>query len=465
MKIKIISILSIAILLSSCSSWIDSSLNTDPNNPSDVAMAQLVAPIEANLAYIAGGELPRFTSTWMQQIAGLQSQSADIDIYNISEADTENAWSWNLYQPGMINTKILMEKAVTNSSPYYGGIAKILMAYHLGVTSDLFGDIPYSDALKGATGQTKSKYDTQQQIYTTIFTLLNGAIADLNGAQGTFKPGAEDLIYGGDKTLWKKTAYALIARYKLHLSKQNGAAAYTDALAAIANSYTSNDDDFKFTFGAAYNNSNPIFQFESERAKYIGANKTFLNLLTDTNDPRLEVYYAGTDTSTVTGVVKLEFIGSASGESNSSASSIGANYASTDSPVYLMSFAELKFIEAEALLSSDAAGAATAYNAGLKASLDREGVYDATWYNANKLTAGTITLEKIINQKYLSGFLQIEVYNDWRRTGFPTLTLATGAVTNQIPRRLPYAQDERLYNNENMPKGLTITSRVWWDKP
>ena len=455
MKIKLISILSIAIIFNSCSSWIDSSLNTDPNNPSDVAMAQLVAPIEANLAYIAGGELPRFTSEWMQQIAGLQSQSADIDIYNISEADTENAWSYNLYSPGMINSKLLMEKAAAKSAPHYSGVAKILMAYHLGITTDLFGDIPYSDALKGASGQTKSKYDTQETIYSTIFTLLNSAITDLNSASGAFSPGTEDLIYGGDKTKWTKTAYALIARYKLHLVKQKGASAYTDALTAIANAYTSNDDDFKFVFGTAYNNSNPIFQFESERAKYIGANTTYLTMLNATTDPRRAVYFTGN-------------VGSASGAANSSASSIGVNYASTASPVYLMSYAELKFIESEASLKSttpDVPRAVAAYNAGLKASLDREGVYDATWFAANSITAGTITLEKIINQKYLSSFLQVEVYNDWRRTGFPTLTLATGAITTEIPRRLPYAQDERLYNNDNMPKGLTITSRVWWDKP
>jgi hypothetical protein len=68
-----------------------------------------------------------------------------------------------------------------------------------------------------------------------------------------------------------------------------------------------------------------------------------------------------------------------------------------------------------------------------------------------------------MNQKYLSSFLQLETWSDWRRTGFPVLVKATGAVTTEIPRRLPYPDDERLYNSANMPTGLTITSRVWWD--
>jgi hypothetical protein len=377
----------------------------------------------------------------------------DIDNYVIGESDVTNAWSYNLYAPGMISTKTLMDKATATSSPYYSGVAKILMAYHLGVTTDHWGDIPYSNALQGATGTLKPTYDTQQTIYTTIFALLDGGIADLGAATSVYKPGAEDLIYGGDKSLWIKTAWALKARYNLHLSKKNGATAYTNALAAVANSYTSNSDDFKFVFGTDYSNSNPAYQFNQERAKYVAANSTYQSKLAATSDPRQAAYFTGT-------------VGSAAGAANSSASAIGANYASTDSPVYLMSYAELKFIEAEARFNLNATDplAVTAYNAGLKASLQREGVYgDGTWYTAHVITAGTISLQKIIEQKYLSGFLELETFTDWRRTGFPVLVKAAGAVTSEIPRRLPYPDDERLYNGANMPAGLTIINHVWWD--
>ena len=464
MKIKFISILSITALLSSCSGWIDSSLNTDPNNPTDVSMSSIVAPIEANLAYVVGGDLARTTCGWMQQIAGLQSQAGDNDVYNISEADVNNSWSYNLYNPGMYNTKILMAKAVSQNSPHYGGIAKILMAYQLGVTTDLWGDIPYSDAFNAANGQTKSKYDTQQAIYTTIFSLLNGAITDLGATKSTFEPGAEDLIYGGNLKAWKKTAYALIARYKLHLVK-SGNAAYTDVLAALANAYTSNDGDFKVVFGSAYNNSNPMFQYSQERGGYVGGNTTYLNMLQATDDPRLPVYYALKDTSTVKGVKKLVYVGSAPGELKSKVSPIGSNYASSASPVYLMSYTEVKFIEAEVdFQTGKIPEAVLAYNEGLKASLEREKVYDAAWFAANSITAATISLEKIMNQKYLSSFLQLETFADWRRTGYPTLGLAMGAFTSEIPRRLPYPSDERLYNGANMPTGIKITDHVWWDK-
>lgn len=452
MKKILISILLIGGLFSSCQKWIDPSLNEDPNNPKEVAMAQLILPIEANLAYIVGGELARWNCVWMQQIAGIQSQSAENDIYIFGESDGDNAWSYNLYAPGMINTKILLEKAAETNSPHYAGVAKILMAYHLGVTTDLWGDIPYSDALKGATNEFKPKYDTQEKIYTTIFTLLDEAIVNLGAATSLYKPAAEDLIYGGNKANWIKTAYALKARYSLHLAKKKGATAYTDALSALAKAYTSNDDDFKFVFGSAYNNSNPIYQSEQERTGYYAASSTYMNMLSAANDPRKAIYFDGN-------------VGSVPGIANTDAATIGAAYASDVSPVYLMSYVEVKFIEAESSFkTNDKLRAANAYNDGLKASLQREGVYgDGSWYNSNKTTDATVTLEKIMNQKYMSSFLQIETWTDWRRTGFPTLAKATGAVTSEIPRRLLYPADERLYNGTNMPTGQTLTSRVWWD--
>ncbi len=451
MKKIVISALFIA-LACSCEKWIDPSLNVDPNNPPDVAMPQLVAPIEANLAYITGGELARWDCVWMQQIAGIQSQSANNDIYTLGESDATNAWSYNLYSPGMISTKILIDKATESNSPHYAGIGKILMAYHLGVTTDHWGDIPYSDAFKGLNSEFQPKYDTQQVIYTTIFKLLDEAITDLGSSSSVFSPGSEDLIFGGDLDKWVKTAYAMKARYNMHLAKINGSTAYSNALAAIANAFTSNEDDFKLVFGPAYNNSNPIYQSEQERPGYYSASATYMNMLSSVNDPRKEVYFDGT-------------FGSKPGEPDANAAVIGSAYASSESPVYLISYAELKFIEAEARFNFNASDplAVNAYNDGLKASLEREGVYDETWFNANKITIADISLEKIMNQKYLSSFLQVEAWSDWRRTGFPSLAIATGAVIPGIPRRLPYPDSERLYNGGNMPQGLTLLSRIWWD--
>lgn len=451
---KIVFLLTIMSFLSgSCDKWIDPDVNVDPNNPVDVSMAQLLAPIEVAAAYVVGGEMARWDCAWMQQITGLQSQAADADIYIINEADVTNAWSWSLYSPAMINAKIMMDKSASAESPHFAGVAKVLMAYLLGVTTDHWGDIPYSDAFKGAEGDCKAEYDTQEEIYATIFNLLDEAVTDLNAPESLFSPGEEDLIYGGDLDKWEKTAYALKARYSLHLEKRKGSSALTDALNAVARAYTSNSDNMTVPFGSAYNNSNPMYQYETERTGYYSANTTLINLLDATGDPRKGVYFNGDE-------------GSPSGEPNLDAATIGPGYASTDSPIDLISYSEVKFIESEARFKINPADplAVETCNEGIKASLMREGVYgDGTWFNANKISASSISLETIMIQKYLSSFLQVETWTDWRRTGYPSLNLATGAVLSQIPRRYPYCDEERLYNGENMPAGLTITDRVWWD--
>jgi len=111
--------------------------------------------------------------------------------------------------------------------------------------------------------------------------------------------------------------------------------------------------------------------------------------------------------------------------------------------------------------------AAEAYNEGVKASLAQFNVSDEDWEADNAAeTDVTITLEKIMKGKYLATFLQDETFSDWRRhTALFDLDLAAGAKTDEIPRRLPYPQSEREYNVDNMPGGLTLTDRNWWDIP
>ena len=121
-------------------------------------------------------------------------------------------------------------------------------------------------------------------------------------------------------------------------------------------------------------------------------------------------------------------------------------------------------MEAEANLGTDKAGAATAFNEAVIAHITKvTGAAPSSGYiaaNASE-TSSTITLEKVMNQKYISLFTQLEVYSDWRRTGFPTLTKATGA-TIEIPRRLPNILEERQYNgNATIVSDMSIP--VWWD--
>jgi len=462
-KINILLIL-FALGFASCESWIDPDINVDPNNPSAAPVSLVLPAAQGGIAYSAGGELSRYTGYWTQQITGIANHAARHETYATNEADVENLWKFYTYAGTLMDLRTVIDQATEEGATHYAGVAKVLMAYKLGVTTDMWGDVPYEDAFKGDEGNITAAYQTQEQIYGVLFGLLTEAVTDLNAAESATSPDSDDLIYGGDLTKWKRAAYALRARFAIHLSKVNGNTAYTDALAAIPNAFASNDDNMGFQFGEAKVENAPLFQYLEQRGGYIGGvGKYLVDLLKNggDTDPRLAVYAEPLEDGTYEGFLP--------GATVADKSEIGDLFTKADAIVNFITYAEVKFIEAEAHFSKaspDLTAAATAYNEAVKASLAQYGVSDTGWEgrNANE-TAGTITLEKIMKGKYLATFLSEETFSDWRRhTALFNLQLAAGAKTDEIPRRFPYAQSEREYNSENMPGGLTLTDRNWWDK-
>jgi hypothetical protein len=443
------------LFISSCDKWIDPDVNTDPGKPTTVSLNIVLPTIESGLGYAVGGDLKYACMMWMQQLAGGANQPLAYDRYNYTQSDVDNVWKWNMYAGPMKDLYEMMKKADLEKAPHYKGVAEVMMALSLGYMTDLFGDVPYSDAFQG-NGALAPKFDLQQTIYNvTLPALLNSAIVNLQAPSSVFSPGSDDLIYGGDLTMWLQAAYALKARYAIHLVEQIGAAAYDSALAAVNDAFTSNGDDLQFYFGLSSNEYNPLYQFYDQRPGDIVMGKFLVDKLINTNDPRLPYYVDTTDGA----------VGSAAGEGEA-ASLFGPFYASQNSPVVFSSYVEMLFIKAEAAFGkNDKITAATAYNDGIIASLDRYGISDPAYIAANaNETSATITLEKIINQKYLGCFLMPEVYNDWRRTGFPTLVpAAQGVLSGVIARRYPYPTSERQYNSKNTPAAVP-TDHVWWDK-
>ena len=444
----------VSLMTTSCKKWIDPEINVSPNNPSDVSVNFLLPSAEAALAYSVGGDLSYAAMIWMQQYAGGGNQPWAYDRYNFTQSDIDNAWKWAMYAAPMMDLHQIINKASSEGSPYYTGIAKILMAYSIGTMTDLFGAIPYSEAF---LGKNDAHFDSQQSIYAAIDGLLTDAISDLGASSSLRTPGSDDLIFQGDLGKWTATAWAFKARYAMHRSKILGTTtAYANALTALSNAISSNGGDCEFYFGTAANENNPVYQFIQQRPYDIVMGKFFVDTLTISNDPRLPFFCDTTGGGAV---------GSAPGQADPSATLQGPYYGSATSPVVFISYVEMKFIEAEAKFPTDKAGSATAFNDAVKASILKvTGASAPAWeaLHASE-TAASITLEKIMVKKYIALFLQLEVYNDWRRTGFPQLTPATNGVITTIPRRYPYPTSERLYN-PNTPSA-SITDRVWWDIP
>jgi len=447
-------ILSIGIiaLLSSCDRWVDTSLNVNPNNPADVSMDLLLPAVEGALAWQYGSDPSRFASLYTQHHSGVDRQHLGYyQDYSLGEGDIDNYWQ-NIYRT-MGNCYTLIKKAEAQQSPYYAGVARILMAYSIGLVTDGFGDVPFSEAFQGQAN-THPKYDSQQQIYIAIGRLLDTALQNLNQAQSIFKPGADDYFYGGDLSKWKKAANALKVRYAIHLTKRDAAGASTAALSFLPNAFSSNADDLVMRFGTSVTNANPLYGFDQDRHD-IRIAPFFAQLLNRLQDPRRPMI----------GVTPKS-----ASDSIPDDDELGSFYASINSPVVLLSFAEQKFIEAEARFrTGDLSGAKTAYQEAIQASMQWFGVSDAdiASYLANPavVPTGDITLDHIMTQKYIALYTQFESWTDWRRTNIPALSPLTG---NRIPRRFPLPQSERLFNGQNIPQGSTSNdwkfTPVWWDQ-
>lgn len=446
MKTKIILT---AILLSvfalSCDRWVDTNLNVDPTSPSDVPMKVVLPTTQAGIAYVLGGDFGRFIGCFTQQINGLDRQHLGIFNYTFKEDDINNAWN-TMYAGPMMDLKFIMDAATKENSPFYKGVAEILMAFSLGMWTDVLGDIPYSEAFQGTANLTP-KYDTQEEIYNSIQSLLDDAITNLKSSTSVFKPGSDDFMYGGKTASWIKAAYTLKARFYLHLKK------YDEALGALQNGFTSNDDDLQFNFTDKETEANPLYQFLTQRSGDIAMGPVIMNLMNTFNDPRRPV------------LAEKDANGN-----YSETSPIGSFYGSANSPIPFITYVEAKFIEAECQLAKGNTTAAyNAYKDAIFASMAKMGIADAdaqTFWSQSTVDVGeaNLTLKNIIEQKYIACFFNPEVWTDWRRTNYPTLTPVSGT---SVPRRFLYPQSERLYNFQNFQKAaenVSLFTKLWWDK-
>jgi len=451
-------ILLLAVTLSSCKKTLD--INKDPNNPIDVQESLLLAPIELNVSdQVYAGNASIDIQNFMQSIAANQPNPG-LWNYQLFNTDFDGDW-YNFYVNILNNLKIMNTKAEADGKLNYAGISKILSAYTLGSATDFWGDIPYSQALKGSD-VFLPVYDKQEDIYKDVQTLLDNGIADINKNSIT-KPAGDDYFYNGDMSKWLKLAYTLKARFYMHLTKAPGhtAAQQADlALAALANGMQSNDDDFKFVYAGSAGSENTINLNFSPVTTYV-LNETYVNGFKTRNDPRLTILVKPAEG---TGLYTGRRIGTNTGALNDY-SYPGDFYGSPTSANYIVNYSEALFLKAEAtFIKSGAAAAQPIYQDGIKSNMSKVGVANTavtTYLAARGTLTGANAIQMIMEEKTVASFFNFETFNDWRRTGFPAVTKVDGALT-EIPRRLLYPQSEILTNAQPQ-QSAKATDRVWWD--
>jgi hypothetical protein len=435
----------------------------------------------------------------MQQFANATYPTAD--SYISLQADATTGTFNGAYTNELADYRqVIRQGKATNRAGIYGP-AMVMQTWDFSYLTDEFGDVPYSQAAEADSGIVTPAYDTQQSIYNGFFTTLDTAVTDMASVKpGQPGLGTADPIYGGDLTKWQRFANSLRARYALRIVNVDPATADAQLKAAFTNPaglIQSNADDAKLVWPGDGVTDNPFADVLKQRDDARLA-ETMTNLMIAPGDPRLEVYgqpvvdssvyqngYGGepaalTQDSANVWYRKASRPGTIFYPGVTSYGTFGTS-AGLSFPSYLMTYAEVLFIRAEAaergLGGLQPAEAASDYYAAIRASMEQWGVTDQTAINAFladtaiAYKGGTPGLKQIATQKYLALFGDDgQVWAEWRRTCQPnTVVPGPNTIVPYIPRRFYYSTTEASVNAANLDAAIArqgpdnFGTRVWWD--
>lgn len=484
---KYLYIILLASIFFSCKHYLD--VNTDPNRPTDVPPRILLPTTQVGLAFSNSDELGKAAAILVQYNAGINGNPGDYDIYNLA-GKMDNQWNAEIYNGSVNNLRIIIDKT-QEASPAYSGIAKIELAYVISLATDLWGDVPYSQAGFGLE-YPQPRFDKQQDIYMgnsslgiqSLFNLVRSGLADLDKTSA-LSPTTDDLVYyvtgqtaGANIAKWKRAGNTLLMKLAMQVSNVAPDTAINILNTVIAGNNFINDNslDWQVPFSSATpSNQNPYYLYDiANRPDEEILSSRFITFMRNKNDTvRLAKYYTKYNGN---------FVGYDNGANTTTPLSATRSRYNTyivgtkgDAPVRLLTNFQRAFIMAESALIFGTPGDPNAlFQEGIKANMKKIGMTDTeinTYFNDNPtvvtLSGSVATMRKqIIEQKYIALVGNaIESYNDYRRTGFPQLALsqrAAGDDPNTIPKRYPYQTGEG-GRNPNQPNPRILTNvKVWW---
>ncbi|WP_062052655.1 SusD/RagB family nutrient-binding outer membrane lipoprotein [Aquimarina longa] len=471
------------LLIVSCTNDFEET-NTNPNQPekvgSDLLLSKAIFTV-ANRATQSGWDRG---NTVAQLTAKINFTGFDRYEWNSESA------LWDEYYGILPEIDIILRnslKAETRNTTYEG-IALILRSYVFSILTDNWGNIPFSEAIKGLDGNFTPKYDSQQEIYTTILKDLKKAVAQLSLGQsivisGTINGG--DILYQGDTDKWIKFANSLQLRYLLRISNKIDVATAIKEIVDSGSYITTNADNAMVPYPAtAQTDSWPISTSRVGSFDEHRLSQTSETILKKFNDKRLFKWFQPTDnpdddpnlyTGLTNGLSEDNASNFKGGAKNVSRVNKAYFYDSPNSvKAAMIQSAEVHFILAEAAQRGwIAADAKTLYETGIQHSFEHWEVdQDISAYTTQPGVAYDDTLETIITQKWLASFLVgFEAWYDFRRTGLPTIIVPgpDNVNSNQVPVRFLYPDSEQTLNSDNYKQtvseigGNTINIKGWWE--
>jgi len=428
-----------AAMCAGCSDWLSGpQLTKNPNAPSTAGRDQLLTAVGAGQTVFQTGDLARTFSTWMQQMAGTDRQFIPISLYQYTEDNFSPDWIEVYDAGGLIDERALEKDALAAGDSAYAGVGMVWEALTMGTAADVWGDIPYSQAVSDVL---QPALDPQQQVFAEVQAKLDTALAYL-GCKSVSCTGPSptvDLWYGDSLADWAELAHTLKARFYLHTATQDPSA-YALALAQADSGISTPAHDLLSWQSSNPNEWNLWYQFMViDRSGYISAGQFLVNLLQSTNDPRLPLYFSPNG-----GV----FAGAPPGGGSGTFSTLSAIRLDPAFRQPMVTYAENQLIIAEAALQTG-----------------QQSIADAA-YNAERASQGVpgksgVTLQDIITEKYIALFQQIEPWNDYKRTCLPAIT---PAQPTGVPGRLLYPSSAERNANKNVPPPDQQPPRNW-DQP
>ncbi|MDR3129065.1 MAG: SusD/RagB family nutrient-binding outer membrane lipoprotein [Tannerellaceae bacterium] len=345
-------------------------------------------------------------------------------------------------------------------------IIQLLQAYAFQQLVDIFGAVPYKEALD--INNVYPKYDTGEVIYNDLIEKVKAAVADLDEDFESF--GSADLIYGGDVSHWKKFGNSLLVKLGITLADYNAELAEATILVGAAGAFDSAGDDALFPYQTSSPNFNPLYVdiIASGRNDFVPAN-TIVDIMNSLEDPRRAAYF----TFAPDGTYKGGAYGFKSAYTNHS--HIPSTISAPDFKGILLTYSEIQFYLAEAAARGFAlpSPAEEYYNEAIRAAfafwgvdgvdayLDKPEVkYDATQWEPLIATQAWIAF-------YTRG---LEGWTSWRRFDLPRFKVAQFFFSeSDISTRFTFPINEQTLNATNYQAiskaigGDLRTTRIFWD--
>ena len=478
---KYILFLSVAFTLISCDEdYLD--VNTDPNNPTSVT-PELALPV-AQIYTATSIYENRYTNNLGNLFMYSHSQAYGFSWYTeefqylVNASFYEQLWTYH-YQSVLKQYHTLdVEIEGDNSNNNFRAISKIMKAFHFQVLVDLYGDIPYTSALKRGANITPT-FDDAQTVYESLISELTAGIALIDSSADN--PGEQDIMFAGDLTKWKQFANTVKMRILIRQSGISGREAYIqeqfDVIAAEGSGFISADASINPGYVNEEGKQNPLWAaFGKAVAGTVTLNNDatcasdfVLDYLTTTDDPRIDSLFEEPDAGhkgTPQGVTVGEDFNA------DNVSNIGPGILKgADQDAIIISAAESHFLQSEATLHGFITGgeavAKAHYDAGIAASFTALGATQGDYSGDSNWSNLSSKQEAIITQKWIAlmGTNGIETWFEYNRTGFPTgvPVSAAGDGVADRPVRLLYPNSEISANTANVPKQKNaFTDKIFW---